>query len=77
MWCEKIWVQNFRKGFRGRHFSGLIPANRKIFTDIMRAADNLDENDSKLTEFTAFQKRAQGAEQQNKNKQANSANTEI
>lgn len=43
----------------------------------MRAADNLDENDSKLTEFTAFQKRAQGAEQQNKNKQANSANTEI
>ena len=43
----------------------------------MKAEDNLDENDRELTEFTAFQKRAQGAEQKNKNKPANSANTEI
>ena len=37
----------------------------------------MDENDSELTEVTAFQKRAQRAEKQNKNKQANSASTKI
>lgn len=49
-----IWVQKFKKGFRRRHFSRLIPDNRKIFTDIVKAEGSLDENDSELTEFTRF-----------------------